>query len=185
VDGASRPGWKTDAMTEQMLPAAGNYTLDPGQTTIRCDCKAMFGLLTVHGTFQLGAGQVSITDDPAAATVSATIMAGSYQSGNGKRDSDVVSSTLLDAKAYPDITFTGSGARREGTDWVVTGSVTAHGSTQPAAVHITEVSPAGGPGAIRFHATAALDRTSFGVTRQKGMVGRTVHLIIDATAIPS
>jgi polyisoprenoid-binding protein YceI len=34
-------------------PAPGTYTLDPERTTIRADVKAMFGLMTVHGTFRL------------------------------------------------------------------------------------------------------------------------------------
>ena len=33
-------------------PAPGTYTLDPERTTIRADVKAMFGLMTVHGTFR-------------------------------------------------------------------------------------------------------------------------------------
>jgi polyisoprenoid-binding protein YceI len=47
-------------MTQETLPAAGSYTLDAERTTVRCDCKAMFGLFTVHGTFGLSAGEVTI-----------------------------------------------------------------------------------------------------------------------------
>jgi polyisoprenoid-binding protein YceI len=32
-------------------------------------------------------------------------------------------------------------------------------------------------------ATATLDRTAFGVTKKKGMVGAAVHLAIDAVAV--
>ena len=34
-------------------PAPGTYILDPERTTIRADVKAMFGVMTVHGTFRL------------------------------------------------------------------------------------------------------------------------------------
>ena len=153
-------------------PPPGTYTLDPERTTIRADVKAMFGLLTVHGTFRLRSGQVLIAADPAASTVQASIEAGSFASGNTTRDADVVSATLLDAKAYPEITFTGQGARRDGDGWVVPGSVTAHGTAVPAEVRLGDARlEAGG---ARFRATARLDRTSFGVTKKKGMVGRTV-----------
>ena len=40
-------------------------------------------------------------------------------------------------------------------------------------------------GAAWFRATARLDRTSFGVTKKKGMVGRTVDLVIEAVAQPA
>jgi polyisoprenoid-binding protein YceI len=164
-------------------PPPGTYTLDPERTTVRADVKAMFGLLTVHGTFRLRSGQVLIAADPAASTVQASIEAGSFASGNATRDADVVSATLLDAKAYPEITFTGRGARRDGDGWVVPGSVTAHGTAVPAEVRLGDARlEAGG---ARFRATARLDRTSFGVTKKKGMVGRTVDLVIEAVAQPA
>jgi polyisoprenoid-binding protein YceI len=164
-------------------PPPGTYALDPERTTIRADVKAMFGLLTVHGTFRLQAGQVSIAADPGASSVRASIAAGSFASGNATRDADVVSATLLDAKAYPEITFTGQGARRDGDGWVVPGSVTAHGTAVPAEIRLSDARrEAGG---ARFKATARLDRTSFGVTKKKGMVGRTVDLVIEAVAQPA
>ena len=170
-------------------PPPGAYTLDPERTTIRADVKAMFGLMTVHGTFRLQAGQVSIAADPGGSSVQASIEAGSFASGNATRDADVVSANLLDARAYPQITFTAQGARRDGDGWVVPGSVTAHGTTVPAEVRLSnarlEAGAAGQVGAARFRATARLDRASFGVTKKKGMVGRTVDLVIEAVAQPA
>jgi polyisoprenoid-binding protein YceI len=164
-------------------PPPGAYTLDPEQTTIRTDVKAMFGLLTVHGTFRLRSGQVSIAADPAASSVQASIEAGSFASGNATRDADVVSASLLDAKAYPEITFTGQGPRPDGDGWAMPGSVTAHGTAVPTEVRLSDVrQEAGG---ARFRVTATLDRTSFGVTKKKGMVGRRVDLVIEAVARPA
>ena len=164
-------------------PPPGTYTLDPERTTIRANVKAMFGLITVHGTFRLQAGQVSIAAEPDASSVQASIATGSFASGNAKRDADVVSATLLDARAYPEITFTGQGARCDGDSWVVPGSVTAHGTAVPAEIRLSDArQEAGG---ARFRATAQLDRTSFGVTKKKGMVGRTVDLVIEAVAQPA
>ncbi len=164
-------------------PPPGTYTLDPERTSIRADVKAMFGLITVHGTFRLEAGKVSIAAEPGASSVQATIAAGSFASGNATRDADVVSAALLDARAYPEITFTGQGAHRDGDAWVVPGSVTAHGTAVPAEVRLSDArQEAGG---ARFRATARLDRTSFGVTKKKGMVGRTVDLVIEAVGQPA
>ena len=59
---------------------------------------------------------------------------------------------LLDAKAYPEITFTGQGARRDGDGWVVPGSVTAHGTAVPAEVRLSDARPEAG--GARFRATA-------------------------------
>ena len=167
----------------QPVPQPGTYTLDPDLTTIRTDVKAMFGLVTVHGTFRLKDGQVTIAADPAASRVRAVIDAGSFASGNQTRDADVVSASLLDAKAYPEISFDGTGARQDGPGWLVSGSVTAHGTTVPAELRVTETGA--DDGLVRFRATARLDRASFGVTKKKGMVGRTADVVIEAAARPA
>lgn len=167
----------------QPTPQPGTYALDPERTTIRADVKAMFGLTTVHGTFRLKDGEVTIAENPGGSRVQVVIDAGSFASGNKKRDSDVSSARLLDAKAYPEISFNGTGVRQDGQDWVVTGSVTAHGTSVPAEVRVTEA--LADDSIARFRATARLDRTSFGVTNQKAMVGRTVDLVIEAEARPA
>jgi polyisoprenoid-binding protein YceI len=167
----------------QPVPQPGTYALDPDLTTIRADVKAMFGLLTVHGTFRLKDGQVTIADDPAASRVRVVIDAGSFASGNQTRDADVVSAGLLDAKAYPEISFDGSGARQDGPGWLVSGSVTAHGTTVPAELRVTQTGAE--DGLVRFRAAARLDRTSFGVTKKKGMVGRMADVVIEAAARPA
>jgi polyisoprenoid-binding protein YceI len=170
-------------------PPPGSYALDPTRSTVRADVKAMFGLFTVHGTFRLTSGQVIIAAEPGQSSVQATLEAASYASGNAKRDADVRSPGMLDAQGFPEIIFTGQGARRDGADWVLTGSVTAHGTPVPAQVRVIGVRPggegAGSAGSVRFQATARLDRTSFGVTRKKGMVGRMVTVVIEAVGQPS
>src|ERR1700749_5188888 len=95
--GTKSRGTRETIMTDMPpagAPAPGTYTLDPERTTIRADVKAMFGLMTVHGTFRLQSGQVSIAADPGASSVRASIAAGSYASGNTSRDADVVSANL-------------------------------------------------------------------------------------------
>lgn len=168
-------------MTTQTLPATGTYVLDPEHTIIRCDCKALLGLLTVHGTFRLSAGRVRIADDPAQSGATASIAAGSWESGNARRDADVMSATLLDVKLYPEIAFSGSGARVDGDGWVLAGSLTAHGTTRPVEVRVSQASVEGRT--ARFLVTAAVDRMDFGVTRQKWRTGHIVNLTIDAVGV--
>ena len=82
-------------------PPPGAYTLDPERTTIRADVKAMFGLLTVHGTFRLEAGQVNIAADPGASSVQASIAAGSFASGHTTRDADCRLGHLAGRRGLP------------------------------------------------------------------------------------
>jgi len=164
-------------------PAPGTYRLDSARTTVKADGKGMFGMLPVHGTFRLTSGEVIIGTDPGRSSVRATIDASSYSSGLSKRDKDVTSATLLDAQNYPEITFTGEGARAQGAGWVVPGTVTAHGTPVPADLRIDEARA--GDGGVRFHAVATLDRNDFGVTKMKLMVGPKIVVIIDAVAVPA
>jgi polyisoprenoid-binding protein YceI len=164
-------------------PAAGTWRLDPERTSVRADVRAMFGLLTVRGKFRLIAGDVTIAEDPARSTVQAAIDAGSYASGNAKRDSDVTSAGLLDTAAHPEITFNAGQARQEAESWVVPGSLCVHGTTHPVDVQVTGARMEDGN--ARFTAVAHLDRTDFGITKKKGMVGRTVHVTIDAVGTPA
>jgi polyisoprenoid-binding protein YceI len=164
-------------------PLPGRYRLDPARTTIRADVPAMFGLITVHGTFRLAAGEVHIAPDPGQSSVRLTIDAASFSSGLAVRDADVLSAALLDTSAYPEIGFSGRGPRPDGAGWLLPGEVTARGVTKPVEIRITLA--AAGDGIARFRAVARLDRTSFGITKKKGMVGRTVDLTIDAACVPA
>ena len=144
----------------------------------------MFGLVTVRGTFRLVAGEVHIAQDPGQSSVRLTIDARSFSSGLGMSGADVMlSAALLDASAYPEIAFTGRGPRPDGAGWLLPGEVTAHGVTAPVEIRITLAGAA--DGVARFRAVARLERTNFGITKNKGMVGTTVDLTIDAACVPA
>jgi polyisoprenoid-binding protein YceI len=162
-------------------PPPGRYRLDPARTTIRADVPAMFGLVTVHGTFRLAAGEVHIAEDPGQSSVRLTIDAASFSSGMGMRDADVLSAALLDVTAYPEIAFTGRGPRPDGAGWLLPGEVTAHGVTAPVEIRITLAGA--GDGVARFRAVARVERTSFGITSKMGVVGSTVALTVDAACV--
>ena len=104
-------------------PAPGTYTLDPERTTIRADVKAMFGLMTVHGTFRLQSGQVSIGADPGASSVQASMPRAATRQAI-REGTPMSPGQPAGRRAFPEITFSGQGARSDGDDWVVPGSVT-------------------------------------------------------------
>ena len=89
---------------------------------------------------------------------------------------------LLEVAKYPYITFTSASLQNTEDGWLVTGSVTAHGHTVPVDLRIDRVIGEGM--GLRVHGRAEhLDRTDFGITGSKGMVGR--YLELDAFMIPS
>jgi len=160
----------------------GTYRLDPERTTIHVDVKTFVGLLTVHGSFRLQSGQVTIAADPLTSSAEAVIAAGSFTSGNAMRDHDVISADLLDAVAHPTITFTATGVQRAGRDWIVSGVITARGTSADAEMRVREARMEGS--AARFSATASLDRTSFGLIKRRGLIGQAIEVAIDAIGVP-
>jgi polyisoprenoid-binding protein YceI len=163
------------------VPPAGTYRVDVDRSAVSYSGRHMFGLGTVHATFSIRSGELQVADPPTASTVAVAVDASSFRSSNAKRDRDVLGSSLLDAERYPDITFVSDGLREEGDRWLVTGRVTAHGTTVPVQLVVEDVHPEGD--GIRLHANAAhLDRHAFGVTGSRGMVGRYLDLDLDVFA---
>ncbi len=144
----------------------------------------MLGLGVVHATFDINSGELRVTDPPTASSVAVSVAAGSFSSGNAKRDKDVRSAGLLDVATYPDITFASDGLREDADRWVLSGTVTAHGNSVPVEVVIDRVTREGE--GLRMHARAEhLDRQAFGIAKSKGMVGRYLDLDLDVLAVPA
>ncbi len=168
------------ASTAVLVP--GTYRLDPAKSRVHYTGKHMFGMGTVHATLTVQSGELRIGEPLATSSATVTVDAASFSSSNAKRDKDVRSARLLDVDRYPDITFASDSLQKTGDGWLVTGTVTAHGHTVPVHVRIDRVTDE--DTGIRVHGRAEhLDRTAFGITGSKGMVGRFLDLELDAFAI--
>jgi len=159
----------------------GSYRIDPNKSQVRYSGKHMFGLGTVHATLSVKGGELRIGEPLATSNATVIVDAASFSSHNARRDRDVRSAGLLDVDKYPDITFASDILQETGDDWLVTGTVTAHGHTVPVEVRIDRV--AHEDIGIRLHGRAEhLDRTAFGITSSRGMVGRHLDLELDVFA---
>src|SRR4051794_630048 len=163
------------------VPMSGTYRIDPRQSTVSYSGRHMFGLGTVHATFAINSGEVQVRDPVVDSTVWVSIDPASFSSGNAKRDRDVVAAALLDCATHPEISFDTGGLREDAGHWVLSGTVTAHGTAVPVDVVIDRMIPEGD--GMRVHARADhLDRQAFGITGSKGMVGRYLDLDFDVLA---
>jgi polyisoprenoid-binding protein YceI len=168
------------------IPAAGTYRIDPERSAVSYSGRHMFGMGVVHATFAIASGEVRVADPLTASTVTVTVAAGSFHSNSAKRDSDVRGASLLDVAAYPEITFVSDRLTMDGDSgrWLLSGSVTAHGTAAPVEVAIDR-STRESQG-LRVHGRAEhLDRYAFGVTKAKGMVGRYLDLDLDVFLVPA
>jgi polyisoprenoid-binding protein YceI len=162
-------------------PAPGTYRVLPQQSTVAYSGRHLFGLGTVHATFAVTSGEVQVSDPLTDSTVDVRMDPATFSSGNAKRDRDVVAASLLDCATHPEISFVSHGLREDGDHWVLSGTVTAHGTAVPVDVLIDRVTPEAH--GMRVHARADhLDRHAFRITGSKGMVGRYLDLDFDMLA---
>lgn len=170
----------SDAFTAVLAP--GGYRLDPDRSQVHYSGKHMFGMGTVHATFAVQGGELRISEPLENSSVTVAVDAASFKSNSAKRDKDVCSAGLLDVARYPAIAFTSDTVQQDGETLLVTGTVTAHGHTAGVDVRIDRLTNEGS--GIRLHGRAEhLDRTAFGITGSRGMVGRYLDLELDAYAI--
>ena len=162
-------------------PACGTYRLDPKRSRVRYTGKHMLGLGTVHATFSVRDGELRIGDGGQTLSTEVTVDAASFHSGSSKRDRDVRSRGLLDIEQYPDITFVSESIARTPEGWLIPGTVTAHGHAVPIAVRVDRLTTDASE--LHVHGWArGLDRTTFGITGSRGLVGRHLDLEIEAVA---
>lgn len=161
------------------IPAVGTYRIEPAESTISFATRHMFGLAPVRGTFALREGVVRVADPAETSTVVATVAAGSIDTGVGARDNTVRSKQYLDVERHPDITFVAHRVVRD-EGWVLRGSLTVCGRTEPLDVRVDEVRTA--DGRLHLRAGAEVDRYAWGITAMRGMTGRRLRFTLSLVA---
>jgi polyisoprenoid-binding protein YceI len=104
---------------------------------------------------------------PQATTVRVTIQSSSVTTHHASRDAGLRSSGFLDCRAFPQIEFVSTSARRSGRRLEVCGELTLRGITRPVTVTVGRVryhgTPAGRVLNISAQLRALLRRSEFGV----------------------
>jgi polyisoprenoid-binding protein YceI len=156
------------------LPAAGTYNIDPAHTF------AYFGAMhhivgLVRGRFDKVTGTISAAKEPADCAVDISVDTASIDTQVAKRDEDLRGPDFFDVKNFPVMTYRGRGVRQTADGaWVMDGSLTIRGVTKEVPLTFRFKGmfpdmPAGQPARASFHATAAMKRGDFGMTRDNLM----------------
>jgi polyisoprenoid-binding protein YceI len=118
--------------TATILPGliAGTWTLDSNHSELGFTVRHMM-VSKIRGRFRAYSGTAEVADDPLRSTVTVTIDATSYESGNEVRDNAVKSADYLDVATYPEYTFRSTGIRVDGEAYVLAGNLTIRGITRP------------------------------------------------------
>ena len=162
------------------IPRPGRYRISQERSTVTIRTRHFFGLGAVRATLDLRDGRILVTEPPAASTVQARFSASSFESGSGARDAAVLSPRLLDAEAYPTLSFTSTELLQD------------QGSGRCAASSRCAASPGWSRPAsprcgrrrhdFRASARAGIDRYDFGITTYRGLAARRLTVDLDIVA---
>src|SRR5262245_34364655 len=115
-------------------PGEHTWTIDPVHSPVMFKIKHM-QTTWFYGMFKTISGSFTIDPEhPADGKVEVKIDAASVDTRSEDRDKHVRGSDFLDAKQYPDITFTSQKLQRDGDDWTIDGHLTVNGTTKPGAL---------------------------------------------------
>lgn len=157
----------------------GTFQVDPAATTVTVTAKN-FGFKSVPATLAVDSGAITIVDGVITA-VEVAVAAGSFATGNAKRDEHVRSADFLDAETHPQLVFRCGGVDPAGSGYRATGTVIVKGAESPLAVEISDVKASASGGT--FSAAATIDRKAIGVAKMPSlMIGRQLQLSVDVTA---
>jgi polyisoprenoid-binding protein YceI len=156
------------------LPAPGTYNIDPAHTF------AYFGAWhhivgLVRGRFDKVTGTISAAKEPADCAVDISIDTASIDTQVVRRDEDLRGPDFFDVKNFPTMTYRGRGIRQTADGaWVMDGSLAIRGVTKEVPLKFQFkglfADPAqSDPPRGSFHATAAVKRGDFGMTRDNLM----------------
>ena len=155
----------TTAITTLPGLTAGTWAIDPVHSTVGFSVRHLM-VSKVRGTFNYFTGAITVAED-GIASVTAEIQVASIDTKNADRDAHIKSADFFDAEQFPTATFTSTGIRTKGDDYVVDGNFTLRGVTRPVelALEFNGVNPGMGHGPVAgFEATTVLNRKDFGIS---------------------
>lgn len=154
-------------------PPVGRYRVDRRASTITFKSRHLFGLAPVRGTIAIRDGLVDIADPLTNSSVQVEIDTTSFDTGSRHRDQDVRSPRFLDAERHPSMTFTSERLDRSEGRRTLAGTLMVRDVARPVSLAIERSTvPPEAPTSFVVWATTRIDRTDFGLTAARGLVGR-------------
>lgn len=166
------------------------WQINPQKTNVNFEVSYLKKSM-IKGTFNKVDGTINYDENkPQNTTVRFTVYTDSVDTDLKPRDYFIRRKELLNTKQYPTIKFTSSGAKlknpREGH---VTGKFNALGQSKPMTVKVTltdvYTQSKTEPIALKFKATALVNRHDFGVTAFPGIFGTTIPIVITGELMPA
>jgi len=170
-------------------PPATHYTLD-GQ---RSDVNArvgFFGIASKTAHFPVMKGSITLAPDRLdTIDLDVELDARALTAGDSVTLNRLRGPDFFDVAHYPTVRFSGHRMTMTGpVTATVAGEVTARGITRPTLLSVSFAQPpakANGRDPVTLSARATIDRTQFGMTAYRMIVGKKVTITIDARLVPN
>lgn len=146
--------------------AQGTWNLDTSHSTVGFTVRHA-GISKVRGQFTDVEGTLTLGETLADSSVSATIQAASFNSGDENRDGHVRSADFFDVETFPTLSFVSSAITGDEEDFELTGELTIRGISKTVTFKGEFNGVAVDPfGATRagFEAKTVISRKEFGLT---------------------
>ena len=179
----------TSALKTTQL-GVGTWAIDPVHSSISFSVRHLM-VSKVRGNFGNFSGAIVVAED-GTPSVTAEIAVDSINTGNEQRDAHIKSADFFEVEKYPTATFSSTGVRANGDDYVLDGEFTLKGVTKPIslALEFNGVNPGMGHGEVAgFEASVVLNRKDFGVDLDMPLetggtvVGDKVTITLDIEAL--
>lgn len=108
---------------------SGTWNLDLSHTEATFAVRHA-GISKVRGSVDVTSGAITVAEDLALSSVSATLDPSTITTGDAGRDGHLKSGEFFDVEKFGEWTFVSTGVRSHGDDYIVTGDLTIHGITQ-------------------------------------------------------
>ncbi len=149
------------------IPAAGKFVLDSVHSEVAFVARHLM-VSKARGVFKEKTAEILIGEDPMDSSVTATVQAGSVDTGNADRDNHIRTADFLAVDEYPTFTFTSKRvADVDGETFKLVGDLTIRGVTREVVLNVEFGGVGNSPygyQAIGFSASTEIDREEFGVT---------------------
>jgi polyisoprenoid-binding protein YceI len=107
----------------------GVWNVDPSHSIVGFTARHLM-ITKVRGRFTTFSGTVTIAESPLDSQLEATVDLGSVTTGDQQRDGHLKSADFFDVDKHPTMTFTSTGIKQDGGDYVLTGDLTVAGTTR-------------------------------------------------------
>ena len=156
-------------MSVTTLPAGlttGTWTVEPSHSSAEFTVRHA-GIAKVRGAVAITEGVITIGEDLASSSVTATLDPATISTRDANRDGHLQSADFFDVENHPTWTFVSSAIEARGDAYVVVGDLTIHGVTKQVELE-TEFNGAAtdpfGASRLGFSATTQISRKEFGLT---------------------